>query len=108
MPEKLKLRVLEDDRTVFEIGLDRLLLVGRQRKGEPGPYAVVSPTDGEPARVIIAPHDEDNCGRKHVRLEPLTDGRVLVANGSRIPLDVAGRAAGIDPARRRKSRVRLR
>jgi adenylate cyclase len=97
MRDKLRLRVLEDERTVFEICLDRVLLLGRQRRGEPGPYAVVSPTDGEPARVIIARHDEDNCGRKHVRLEPLADGRVLVANGSRIPLDVAGWTAAIDP-----------
>jgi hypothetical protein len=31
MPENLRLRVLEDDRTVFEIGLDQILLLGRRR-----------------------------------------------------------------------------
>jgi hypothetical protein len=44
MPQPLKLRILEGDRPAFEISLVFPLLLGRQRKGDPGPYALLPPT----------------------------------------------------------------
>jgi adenylate cyclase len=86
MSQPLKLRILIGDHPAFEIGLTDPLLLGRQRKGDPGPYTLLPATAADPARVVIASATEENCSRQHVLLQPQPDGLVRVINGSRMPL----------------------
>ena len=60
--------------------------LGRQRKGEPRPYAVLSPDDqgdaSAPERVIIAPLSDETVSRSQIRIQ-LGIGEMTVANTSR-------------------------
>jgi adenylate cyclase len=89
MAQALKLSVLENDLPAFEVDLTAPLELGRQRGGEPEPYALLPATATAPRRLVIARQQESNCSRQHIRLDLLPSGAVRVANGSQIPLPVA-------------------
>lgn len=56
--------------------------LGRQRLGEPAPYARVALADFD--RVIIAELSESTVSRRHVSVQPLPTGRVRIANLSSV------------------------
>jgi adenylate cyclase len=91
------LSVLENGKVAFEAELASPLEVGRQRSGEPGPYAMLPATATSARRLVLARQDEGNCSRQHLRLEPLPGGAVRIANGSQIPLSLAGTAVAVIP-----------
>ncbi len=87
----LKLVIRDADHLLHSGDLSGPLELGRQRKGEPPPSAAVPcpllvGDASTPARLIIAPTNENNVGRQHVLLEPLHSGAVRVHNGSQIAL----------------------
>jgi adenylate cyclase len=95
MKEPLKLQVYERDRLAFEASLLSVFELGRQRAGEPDPYALLAATATAPARLILALQQEkDNVSRQHLLLEPLSSGAVRVHNGSQIPLPYGPSPAG--------------
>jgi adenylate cyclase len=91
------LSVLENGTVAFEAELASALEAGRQRSGEPGPYELLPATASGPRRLILARQDEGNCSRQHLRLEPLPGGAVRIANGSQIPLSLAGTTVSLIP-----------
>jgi adenylate cyclase len=95
MMRPLEVRVLDGGVSRLVVVLSGTLEAGRQRSGEPEPYAVLPEADGGPQRLILARQNEDNVARRHVLLEPLPDGAVRVTNGSKIPLVLDGSAVSI-------------
>ena len=73
-----QLRIYEQQRLVHTAEGTGTVELGRQAVGEPGPFAEVR--DSGVRRVVIARLDEDTVSRKHVRLEPLADGRLRLTN----------------------------
>jgi adenylate cyclase len=73
-----QLRIYEQQRLVHTAEGTGTVELGRQAVGEPGPFADVR--DSGVRRVVIARLDEDTVSRKHVRIEPLADGRVRLTN----------------------------
>jgi adenylate cyclase len=87
MPDPLQVRVLENDRTASERPLTGPLELGRQRDGEPKPYAWIPAGEATPARLLVARQEErDNVSRQHALLEPLPSGRVRLTNRSKAAL----------------------
>jgi adenylate cyclase len=84
MSEPLTLRISEGDRPCFEIVLAAPLEIGRQRDGEPPPYALLPPLPALPNRLVLVPNTVGNVSRSHLYLEPLADGRVRVTNRSQV------------------------
>jgi adenylate cyclase len=84
-----QLRVYEQQRLVHTTEGVGPVELGRQMPGEPGPFSEVRDSLGR--RLVIARLDEDTVSRKHVRIEPLPDGRVRLANLSlKLPVQVNG------------------
>src|SRR5919109_1866312 len=82
-----QLRVYEHQRLVHTTEGIGPVELGRQMPGEPGPFSEVRDSLGR--RLVIARLDEDTVSRKHVRIDPLPDGRVRLANLSlKLPLQV--------------------
>lgn len=73
-----QLRIYEQQRLVHTAEGTGTIELGRQAVGEPGPFAEVR--DSGARRLVIARLDEDTVSRKHVRLEPLPDGRLKLTN----------------------------
>ena len=73
-----QLRIYEQQRLVHTAEGTGTVELGRQAVGEPGPFAEVR--DSGVRRLVIARLDEDTVSRKHVRIEPLADGRVRLTN----------------------------
>ena len=73
-----QLRIYEQQRLVHTAEGTGLVELGRQAVGEPGPVAELH--DSGVRRLGIARLDEDTVSRKHVRLEPLADGRLRLTN----------------------------
>lgn len=73
-----QLRIYEQQRLVHTAEGTGTVELGRQAVGEPGPFAEVR--DSGVRRVVIARLDEDTVSRKHVRLEPLPDGKLKLTN----------------------------
>jgi adenylate cyclase len=91
MPDPLPLRILEDDRIVFDGCLVRPLELGRQQAGEPEPYVALAVAGSGPTRLVVARQEErDNVSRHHTLLEPLPSGRVRLTNRTRAPLPCPG------------------
>ncbi|HEY0983960.1 adenylate/guanylate cyclase domain-containing protein [Schlesneria sp.] len=57
---------------------DRLLELGRQSQDDPAPLAVVP--NASPVRLVIAARDQNEIGRKQLRIEALGSQRVRVTN----------------------------
>ncbi len=90
MSQPLQVLVLGPDALEFRADLTAALEVGRQRVGEPEPYALL-PSGGGAARLVVARQQESNVSRQHLLLEPLPSGPVRVRNCSQLPVP---RAAG--------------
>jgi adenylate cyclase len=95
--ESFKLWVLENDRSAFEAPLTDPLELGRQRAGEPDPYALLPATDKTPARLIVARQSDSNISRQHLLLQPLLTGLVRVSNRSQLPLPQAESGPTVPP-----------
>ncbi|WP_435017363.1 adenylate/guanylate cyclase domain-containing protein [Tundrisphaera sp. TA3] len=86
MNATFRVRVVnEDQQVVFVNDFSKAVEIGRQDRGEPGPYS--HRFENGRWRLVIAPLTEDTVSRRHLSLEPLPDGRMRVRNGSRaIPI----------------------
>ncbi len=86
MTAAFQLRVIDEERnTVFISDYSKRVEIGRQDRGEPGPYS--QRFEADRWRLVIAPLTEDTVSRHHLSLEPLTEGRFRVRNGSKaIPI----------------------
>ncbi len=86
MAAAFQLRVIDEDkRTVFVSDYSKRVEIGRQDRGEPGPYSQRFDTDRW--RLVIAPLTEDTVSRHHLSLEPLSEARFRLKNGSKaIPI----------------------
>ena len=78
--QDISLKVYEDHHLLATLTLSRPTDVGRREPSEPPPY-VWLPRSGED-RVVVADLHETSISRKHVRIEPLPDGRVGLTNSS--------------------------
>src|SRR5262249_42730852 len=76
-----RIRVYEHQRLAYTGESPGPVELGRQSEGEGRPY-LGTPEDGC-WRVVLARLDEDAVSRKHVRAEPLPDGRVRLTNQSK-------------------------
>src|SRR4051794_12494473 len=82
-----QLRVYEHQRLVHTTEGFGPVELGRQMPGEAGPFSEARDSLGR--RLVIARLDEAPVSRKHVRIAPLPDGRVRLANLSlKLPLQV--------------------
>jgi adenylate cyclase len=90
-----QLRIYEQQRLVHTLDGEEAVVLGRQTVGEPGPFTVVR--DGDLRRLVIARLDEDTVSRKHVRLDPLDDGRLRLSNLSQKLPVVLGTGAEVPP-----------
>jgi hypothetical protein len=61
MADSWKLRIVEQDMTVFETELTRPLDLGRQRAGEPEPYALIPAAGNAASRLVIARIESGAC-----------------------------------------------
>ena len=86
MAAAFQLRVIDEDKkTVFISDYSKRVEIGRQDRGEPGPYNQRFEVDRW--RLVVAPLTEDTVSRHHLSLEPLEDGRFRIRNGSKaIPI----------------------
>ena len=86
MTAAFQLRVLDEDKkTVFVSDYSKRVEIGRQDRGEPGPYS--QRFEADRWRLVIAPLTEDTVSRHHLSLEPLSDDRFRARNGSKaIPI----------------------
>ena len=81
MTAAFQLRVIDEEKkTVFVSDYSKRVEIGRQDRGEPGPYN--HRLEADRWRLVIAPLTEDTVSRHHLSLEPLEDGRLRVKNGS--------------------------
>jgi adenylate cyclase len=78
MPTPWELRVYENQNLVYSEAITGRAELGRQNKGEDGPYGMKQKDDL--CRVIIARLEEDFISRKHVLIEPLDDERFRLTN----------------------------
>src|SRR5580700_583654 len=86
MTAAFQLRVIDEDKkTVFIFDYSKRVEIGRQDRGESGPYS--QRFEADRWRLVIAPLTEDTVSRHHLSLEPLDEGRFRIKNGSKaIPL----------------------
>ncbi|TWU03088.1 hypothetical protein Pla100_00060 [Neorhodopirellula pilleata] len=75
------LEVFHEGRSRFQMPIDRLIVIGRQRTGDPEPIAKVRQNDGD--RLVLSPRSDSHISREHVRIEPLVEGGFRVTNTSR-------------------------
>jgi adenylate cyclase len=73
-----EIRVYENQSLVFSETLSGSAELGRQNKGEDGPYRTI-PQSGL-ARIVLARLEEDAVSRRHVLIEPLDQGRFRLTN----------------------------
>ena len=64
---RLQIRKTGADELAVDIPINRPVTLGRQRSGEPGPYATVNTDDG--CRVIVVEADEKRVSRDEIRIE---------------------------------------
>lgn len=89
MTAAFQLRVVDEDKkTVFVYDYSKRVEIGRQDRGEPGPYNQSFKVDHW--RLVVAPLTEDTVSRHHLSLEPVSEGRFRVTNGSKaIPIPLS-------------------
>ena len=79
MTPAFQLRVIDEDRLpVFTSDYTKRVEIGRQDRGEPGPYSQWSEPDRW--RLVIAELNEDTVSRHHLLLEPLSEFRFRAKN----------------------------
>ncbi len=84
----LRLRIYESNRPVFSDEFSGPIELGRQDKGEQGPFTLTSYPDK--SRLVIATHNEDSISRKHAILEAVGDTRVRIKNLSEtVPIRIS-------------------
>jgi adenylate cyclase len=82
MTAAFQLRVIDEERrTVFISDYSKRVEIGRQDRGEPGPYS--QRFEADRWRLVIAPLTEDTVSRHHLSLEPVSDCLFRVRNSSR-------------------------
>src|SRR5947208_3050873 len=82
MAGSIQVRVIDEDkRTVFVGDYSKPVELGRQDKGEPGPYN--QRLEGGRWRLVIASLTEDTIPRRYLSLEPVAEGRFRLTNRSR-------------------------
>src|SRR3954463_2417969 len=82
MPAAFQLQVIDEERTrVFVHDYAERVEIGRQDRGEAGPYS--QKFEADRWRLVIAPLTEDTVSRHHLSLEPLDEGRFRIKNGSK-------------------------
>jgi adenylate cyclase len=87
MKAAFQLRVIDEDKrtVVFISDYSKRVEIGRQDRGELGPYN--QRLESDHWRLVIAPLTEDTTPRHYLSLEPLSDSRILVRNISKaIPI----------------------
>ena len=85
MAAAFQLRVIDEDKkTVFISDYSKQVEIGRQDRGEPGPYS--QRFEADRWRLVIAHLNEDIVSRRQLSLEPLEDGRFLVTNTGKAPI----------------------
>ena len=82
--EPLLIRVYERQQLVFHEEFCGPLELGRQSRRDDGLYSLKL-IDGQ-WRLVIAPVEEATVSRKHVRIEPVAEGKVRVKNLAKVPL----------------------
>jgi adenylate cyclase len=102
---RLRIRVYEGPDLRFDGDADGPLEVGRQRGGEPAPFALL-PADGAGSRLVVARQNEENISRTHARFEALASGCVRVFNLSRLRLD-CGHGGDLPPGQQRELHLPL-
>ncbi len=90
MTAAFQLRVIDEEkRTVFIGDYAKRVDIGRQDRGEPGPFN--QRFEADRWRLVIAPLTEDTISRQHLTLEPLPDGKFRIRNGSKaVPIRLTG------------------
>ncbi|HLJ97575.1 MAG TPA: adenylate/guanylate cyclase domain-containing protein [Gemmataceae bacterium] len=78
MSPPYQIRVYENQQLLHTFDCDGAAEVGRQAEGEHGPFR--QKREAGRSRLIIAHLNEPSLSRKHVLIEPLTDGRFRVTN----------------------------
>jgi adenylate cyclase len=77
--------IFENRKPVFNTSFSGPIELGRQDRGEPGPYSVR--TESSPVRLVLARLEEDRVPRKYVRVDPQPSGALTLTNLSpRVPL----------------------
>jgi adenylate cyclase len=89
MTAAFQLRVIDEEKkTVFISDYSKRVEIGRQDRGEPGPYSHKLKADHW--RLVIAPLTEDTVSRHHLSLEPISECQFRVRNSSKaIPIRLA-------------------
>ena len=100
MTAAFQLRVIDEEKKPVFIGdYSKRVEIGRQDRGESGPYS--QRFEADRWRLVIAPLTEDTVSRHHLSLEPIDEGRFRIKNGSKaIPI----RLGSGDEIRPRESR----
>jgi adenylate cyclase len=78
MSEPCQLQVYDGHQPVYSADLTGPAELGRQNKGEQAPYCQLQTVEG--CRIVLARLDEDMISRRHLRIEPLPEGRVRLTN----------------------------
>jgi len=73
-----RLRVYQSRQLSYSILVTVPVELGRQRRGEPGPYCQLETPDG--SRIVIAPVDEKQISRAHLRVELVSIGKLRLTN----------------------------
>ena len=77
--------VFENRKSVFNVSFIGTLEIGRQDRGEAGPYSVK--TEGKSTRLVLAKLEEDRVPRKYLRIDPQPNGTVTITNlSARVPI----------------------
>ena len=88
----LSLHIYHQQQPVYSTRFTGPVELGRQQADEPPCYNRVATEDG--VRVVVANQAEATFSRRHVRLEPLDDGTVVVRNLS-TAVPIATDSAGV-------------
>jgi len=95
MTAAFQLRVIDEERRpVFTGDYTKRVEIGRQDRGESGPFS--QRLVGDHWRLVIAPLTEDTVSRHHLSLEPVSENRVRVRNDSKT---LAIRLGGLEDLR---------
>src|SRR5437879_848549 len=82
-------RIYDQQRFVHSAEAEGPVELGRQVKGEEGPYS--QKQDGERTRLILARYDDDKISRKHALVEPLPNRDLRITNLSKsLPVCIQG------------------
>ncbi len=86
MAGTLRVEVFDNDRSVYAHAFTGAVELGRQSDGHEELYSQRQVVPGY-WRAVIARLDEDTLSRKHLKLEPAGEGRVLVTNlSTKVPV----------------------